>query len=85
MSLLNHRKAIGGTAFVIDIKNVENLENLALRLAFTCFRHSPHDAKSADFPGQQVNNDTVVAIFHSSEYYAACFFQHNRHKSTKIQ
>lgn len=43
MSLLNHRKGIGGTAFVIDIKDVENLENLALRLAFSRFWHSPYD------------------------------------------
>ena len=85
MSLLNHRKTIGGTAFVIDIKNVENLENLALRLALSRFGHSPYNAKPANFSGKQVNNETVVAIFHSSEYYAACFFQHNRHKSTKIQ
>ena len=76
MRLLDHRKAVGRTAFVIDVKDVENLENLALCLALSRFGHSPHDAKSADFPCQQVNDDTVVAVFHGSEHYAACFFQH---------
>ncbi len=85
MSLLNHRKAICRTAFVVNVENVENLENLAFCFAFSCLRHTPHDAQSADFSGQQVYNEAVVAVFHSSEYYATCFFQHNRHKSTKIQ
>ena len=85
MRFLNHRKIVSRTAFVVNVENVEDLENLTLSLALSRFGHSPYNAKPANFSGKQVNNETVVAIFHSSEYYATRFFQHNKHKSTKIQ
>ena len=85
MCLLNHRKTICRTAFVVNVKNVENLENLAFGFAFSRLGHTQYDTQPTDFSGQQVDNEAVVAVFHSSEYYAACLFQHNKHKSTKIQ
>ena len=85
MSLLYNREIICRTAFVIHIENIKNLENLTLDLALACLRHSPHDTKSADLSGQQVNNETLIAIFHCSKHYTTGFLLHNRHKSTKIQ
>ena len=85
MSLLDNREISCRTAFVIHIENIENLENLTLYLTFSSLWHSPHDTKPADLSGQQVNNETLIAIFHCSEHYTTGFLLHNRHKSTKIQ
>ena len=85
MGLLDNREVICRTAFIIYIENIENLENLTLDLTFASLRHSPYDTKSADLSGQQINNETLIAIFHCSEHYTTGFLLHNRHKSTKIQ
>ena len=85
MGFLDNRKTVSGTTFAGKVENVENLENLTLDFALTRLRHSPHDTKSADLSCQQINNETLIAIFHCSEYYTTGFLQHNRHKSTKIQ
>ena len=85
MGFLNNRKTVSGTTFAGKVENVENLENLTLDFALTRLRHSPHDTKSADLSCQQINNETLIAIFHCSEYYTTGFLLHNRQKSTKIQ